>query len=1003
MDVAAVERDTQALARRITELGAGERSRVFRMSWWSDRMMDWAMSRPAFKTQLFRFVDVFPALSGNDDIARHLEEYFDGVDVPKALDLGVDLADKVPFGTAIEARVARKNIARMAQQFIVGETPAEAVAELHGLWRTGSAATIDLLGEKTVVSSEADRYQARVLELLDALCDAAPGWAPDDLLERDDLGPLPRVNVSIKPTALATHYDPLSRVEGLESAKARIRPILRRARDRGAHVHFDMEHYDAKDLTLALFRELLSEDEFVDVHAGVVIQAFLRDSRDDLADLIAWSSTRRQPITVRLVKGAYWDAETVHAAAAGWEAPVFEAKDETDANYERCTRLLHDHHGDVRAAFGSHNLRSLAYAISYGRHLGLPDHAYEIQLLYGMAEPVHAAIKRLGLRLRVYGPVGALVPGMAYLVRRLLENTSNESFVRHRFAEGRDLDELVAPPAVDHLPGPTSAPSVPPTDPSEPSPYRPEPLREWRRPAARAAFTVAVDRTRAGMVPASAGGSWAGLVVPALIDGEQVRTAATITSVDPGAVDRVVATSASCTSADADAAVAAAVRAAPAWRTAPPTERAGLLFRAAEWMRRRRDELAALQTFEAGKPWDQADADVCEAIDFCEYYGREVLRLADAAASLVQSPPGEANRLTYQGKGVTAVISPWNFPLAIPTGMTVAALAAGNPVILKPAEQTPGVAWQLAEALVAAGAPRGVFQLLPGLGEDVGARLVEHPDVAVIAFTGSKAVGLEINRVAAIHQPGQRHLKKVVCELGGKNALLIDDDADPDQAVPGMVYSAFGYAGQKCSAGSRAILVGAAYDAVLPRLAAATEEVLLGHPSDPSVLVGPLIDADALGRLRAGAETAEREGRVVGRWRGELPEGGWYVPPVVVADVDPATSTLWRDEQFGPLLCVVRAESFDHAIELANHSDYALTAGCWSRSPANLRRAAAELRAGNVYLNRATTGAVVGRQPFGGYGLSGVGSKAGGPDYILQFCDPRVVTENTVRQGFVPE
>src|SRR5436190_14699442 len=798
------------------------------------------MSRPAFKTQLFRFVDVFPALDDREDIARHLAEYFDGVEVPKALDLGVDLADKVPFGAAIETRVARKNIARMAEQFIVGETPAEAVAGLHALWRTGSAATVDLLGEKTVVGAEADRYQARVLDLLGALCDAAPSWAPDDLLERDDLGALPRVNVSIKPTALATHYEPLSRREGIESAKARIRPILRMALDRDAHVHFDMEHYDAKDLTLSLFRELLSEDEFRDVAAGVVIQAYLRDARDDLADLIAWSSARARPITVRLVKGAYWDAETVHAKASGWSPPVFEHKDETDASYERCTRLLHDHHGEVRAAFGSHNLRSLGYAVSYGRHRGVPDHGYEIQLLSGMAEPVHAAIKRLGLRLRVYGPVGELVPGMAYLVRRLLENTSNESFVRHRFAEGRALDELVAPPDVGDIPGPTSPPLVPPTDPAAPTPYEPEPMREWRRSSARAAFGVAIDKARDDI----------GIEVSGLIDGEAVRTAATITSVDPAQIDRVIATSASCTAADADRAVAAAVRATPGWRATPAVERAGLLFRAAQWMRERRDELAALECFEAAKPWDQADADVCEAIDFCEYYGREVLRLDAARADLVQSPPGEANRLTYQGKGVTAVIAPWNFPLAIPCGMTVAALAAGNPVILKPAEQTPAVAGRLAEALVAAGAAPGVFQLLPGLGEDVGARLVEHPDVAVIAFTGSKAVGLHLNQVAAVPQPGQRHIKKVVCELGGKNALIIDDDADPDQAVPAAAYSAFGYAGQKCSAASRLIIVDRAYDAVVARLVGCTNELLLGHPATPGVQVGPVIDAEAHARVR---------------------------------------------------------------------------------------------------------------------------------------------------------
>ena len=991
MEPAAVERDTQVLARRIAELGEGERSKVFRMSWWSDRMMDWAMSRPAFKTQLFRFVDVFPALDGNDDIARHLAEYFDGVEVPRALDLGVDLAEWVPFGAAVEGRVARKNIARMAEQFIVGSTPAEAVAGLHDLWRRGSAATVDLLGEKTVVAAEADRYQARVLELLEALCAAAPSWAPDDLLERDDLGPLPRVNVSIKPTALATHYEPLSRAEGIESAKARIRPILRAARARGAHVHFDMEHYDAKDLTLSVFHDLLSEDEFSDVAAGIVIQAYLRDARDDLADLIAFSSGRATPITVRLVKGAYWDAETVHARANGWTPPVFARKEETDASFERCTRLLHDHHGDVRAAFGSHNLRSLAYAVSYGRRRGVPDHGYEIQLLYGMAEPVHGAIKRLGLRLRVYGPVGELVPGMAYLVRRLLENTSNESFVRHRFAEGRALDELVAPPAVTEIPGPTQAPVVLPTDPEAPLTYEPEPLREWRRGSARAGFSVATDRVRDGM----------GVRVPAVIAGEQVHTAATITSVDPARTDDVVATSSSCTAADADAAVAAAVAASTAWRRAPAVERAGLLFRAADWMRQRRDDLAALQCFEAAKPWDQADGDVCEAIDFCEYYGREVLRLAASAPDLVQSPPGEANRMTYQGKGVTVVIAPWNFPLAIPCGMTVAALAAGNPVILKPAEQTPAVAWRLAEALLAAGAPPGVFQLLPGHGEDVGARLVEHPDVVVIAFTGSKAVGLEINRMAAISQPGQRHLKRVVCELGGKNALIIDDDADPDQAVPAAAYSAFGYAGQKCSAASRLIVLDRAYDAMVERLVGCAQELLVGHPATPGVQVGPVIDADAHQRVRRYLDDAPHQGAVL-LARDDVPATGWFVGPTIVA-VDDPTTPLASDEIFGPVLAVLRARDFDHAIELANGTDYALTAGCFSRSPVHLQRAAAELRAGNVYLNRHITGAVVGRQPFGGYGMSGMGSKAGGPDYLLQFLDPRVSTENTLRQGFAPD
>ncbi|HZA00441.1 MAG TPA: proline dehydrogenase family protein [Acidimicrobiales bacterium] len=994
--VVEIERDTVTLARRLAALGGDRRANVLRGAWWSDRVMDWAMARPAFKTQLFRFVDVFPALGDRRDVARHLDEYFGGGDAPKAVDLGIDLAGRLPLGSRVEANVARRNILRMARQFIAGASPDEAVAALDRLWRGGSAFTVDVLGEKTVVADEADRYASRVRELLVALDDASRQWAPDDHLERDDLGPLPRVNVSVKPTALATHYEPLSRDAGLAAAKGRLRPILRLARQRGAFVHVDMEHYDVKDLTLQLFRELLSEDEFADMPAGIVVQAYLRDSRDDLADLVAWSARRPEPITVRLVKGAYWDAEVVQARAAGWPVPTFDDKAETDANYERCVRLLHDHHGEVRAAFGSHNVRSLAYAITYARHQGIPDTGYEIQMLYGMAEPMHAAVRRMGFRLRVYTPVGELVPGMAYLVRRLLENTSNESFVRHRFAEGRDLEELVQPPRLRRAAvRPPAAPAErrPPTDARAPSPYLPEPTSEWRRPAARAAMAAAVRGVGAA--------TGAGERVPALIGGERAATTDTLPSVDPAAPATVVATAAACTAADVDAAVAHASRVAGDWRHTPARERAAVLFGAAEEMRARRHEITALECFEAGKPWDQADADVCEAIDFCEYYGREMIRLDGAAADLVQSPPGEANRLLYQGKGVAAVIAPWNFPLAIPTGMTTAALVAGNPVILKPAEQTPAVAWRLIEALLAAGAPPGVVQFLPGRGEVVGARLVEHPDVAVIAFTGSRAVGLDINQRAAVTQPGQRHVKRVIAEMGGKNALIIDDDADPDEAVPGAVVSAFGYAGQKCSAASRLIVVGSVYDRVVDRLAAATRELIVGHPSRPDVQVGPVIDEEAHKRVRRYVEDAAPRGTILAQ-HPDVPEAGYFVAPTVV-EVDDPDAPVACEEIFGPVLAVLRADDLDAAIELANRTEYGLTAGIYSRSPANIGRAAAELRAGNVYVNRPITGSVVGRQPFGGYGLSGVGSKAGGLDYLLQFLDPRVITENTLRQGFAPD
>jgi RHH-type proline utilization regulon transcriptional repressor/proline dehydrogenase/delta 1-pyrroline-5-carboxylate dehydrogenase len=423
------------------------------------------------------------------------------------------------------------------------------------------------------------------------------------------------------------------------------------------------------------------------------------------------------------------------------------------------------------------------------------------------------------------------------------------------------------------------------------------------------------------------------------------------------------------------------------------------LFRAAHWLRVRRNDVAALEVFEAGKPWKEADADVCEAIDFCEYYGREILRLAVGAT--VQSPPGEANTMHYQARGIGVVIAPWNFPLAIPTGMVTAALVAGNCVVFKPAEQTPAIASKLVEALVASGLPEGVLAFLPGWGEDVGAHLVAHPDVAFIAFTGSKAVGLQIIQTAAVHQPGQRQIKRVIAEMGGKNAIVVDADADLDQAIPIIVSSAFGYAGQKCSAASRLVVVDSVADELLARLVGATEQLRIGHPRDMGVQVGPLIDADAQARVRRYVSLAPAEGTVV-LARDDVPDEGYFVGPTIVTDVS-TRSRLATEEIFGPVLTVLRARTFEEAIAIANDSEYALTAGVVSRSPAHIRFAAAELQAGNVYINRNITGAIVGRHPFGGFGMSGVGSKAGGPDYLLQFLEPRAISENTLRQGFAPD
>ncbi len=413
-------------------------------------------------------------------------------------------------------------------------------------------------------------------------------------------------------------------------------------------------------------------------------------------------------------------------------------------------------------------------------------------------------------------------------------------------------------------------------------------------------------------------------------------------------------------------------------------------------MRKKRWELAAWEVFEVGKGWREADGDVTEAIDYLEYYAREMLRLS--APRQTQQLPGETNIYFYQPRGVAAIIAPWNFPLAILTGMTAAALVTGNCALMKPAEQSPIMAEHLLAILREAGFPQDACQLLQGGGE-IGAHLVRSAQVHLIAFTGSREVGLEILREAHTHRPGQNHVKRVVCEMGGKNALIIDADADLDEAVVHIIDSAFGYQGQKCSAASRVILLDEIYDRLLARLIGAARSLKIGAPEDPRNDLGPVIDGEAKERIaeyiRLGKKSAECVLEMA------APRDGFFVGPVIFGDVDPS-SRIAQEEIFGPVLSVIRARDFDHALEIANDSAFALTGGIFSRSPAHIEKAREEFRVGNLYINRGVTGAIVERQPFGGLKLSGIGSKAGGPDYLLQFLEPRTVSENTLRHGFVP-
>jgi len=516
-----------------------------------------------------------------------------------------------------------------------------------------------------------------------------------------------------------------------------------------------------------------------------------------------------------------------------------------------------------------------------------------------------------------------------------------------------------------------------------------EPMADFSRKPVREEMQFALEEVESRL----------GRECPLVIDGKAIDTRKSIVSVNPSHKKQIVGTAAAATADHAEKAIEAARRAQRAWSALGHDKRAEYLELLAAEMRSRRYELAAWMVYECGKTWVEADGDVCEAIDFCMYYA---MQMRDLAVPVQCDYPGEENSYYYRSRGVAVVIAPWNFPLAILTGMTAAALVAGNTVVMKPAEQSPVIAAILMEMAREVGIPDGVLNYLPGIGEEVGPALVESPDVDIICFTGSRPVGLAINKGAADTDPRQSSVKRVIAEMGGKNAIIVDEDADLDEAVQGVIGSAFGYAGQKCSACSRVIVLEACYDGFLERLKGATESLKIGPAEEPGTSIGPVIDDESKERIEDYIELGKDESTtILATDVSKLADEGFYIGPHIFADVDP-DARLAQHEIFGPVIAVIKAKDLDEAIRIANDTEYALTMGIYSRSPDSLERARDELQAGNIYINRGITGALVHRHPFGGYKMSGIGSKAGGHDYLLQFLIPYNITENTLRRGFAP-
>jgi RHH-type proline utilization regulon transcriptional repressor/proline dehydrogenase/delta 1-pyrroline-5-carboxylate dehydrogenase len=934
------------------------------------------------RSALFRFVDVLPAVESDADVARHFHDYL----APHA-DRLTGLWGRLFAlgGRTFAAPAVRRTVTRLARQFVAEETPDRLARAIRGIVRIPAAVTLDAVGEAALSEGECDVYRQRYLRLLDFLagCGSLPGHPP--------------IHISVKFSALTAHFDPLDYAGVRRRVFARLEPVVARLRELGGGLTVDMEQHELKSLTLHLFRDWLDAEGDDGWRPGIALQAYLPETERDLRELLSWAERRRHRLAVRLVKGAYWDTELAHALQRNWPVPVFLDKTATDAHYERLLDLLFERAGFVYPSVGSHNLRSLAYAIAGAARRGLSARDFEIQMLYGMAEPLRHAVAAHGASLRVYLPTGELLPGIAYLIRRLVENTANTSILRQTYIEAADPAELLAAPVVEgrkshvNSPHPNPLPegegekSGPLAEPSPP--FLNTPLRDFSREQARHNFakTLAAVHTRLGEhYPLDIAG-----VPPEGADRQASR--------NPARPDEILGQVATAAVGHARRAVDNALLAFPAWRDTPASGRIGLCRRAADIMDLRRDELAAWQVLEAGKNWREADADVAEAIDFLRYYALQMEQLQGWRPT--RCFPGELNHLRYEPRGVAVIIPPWNFPLAILTGMTAAALVTGNTAIMKPASPANLIAHGFKRILDEAGFPPGVCQLLPGGGGTVGDFLVTHPHVHLIAFTGSRSVGLEILRKAHTPAPGQTHVKQVVCEMGGKNAILVDEDADLDEAVQEILYSAFGYQGQKCSACSRLIAVGRVHGRLVGRLAAVLGSYEYGPPENPAHLFGPLINEAAQRKAREYVDIGRREGQLA--YLGRVPDAGFYCPPAIFTGIEPK-HRLAREEIFGPVLAVLRAPSFEAALKLALDSDYALTGGVFTRLPKHIELAREKYRVGNLYINRRTTGARVGIQPFGGMKLSGTGVQAGGPDYLKQFMWSRVASENTLRHGFVP-
>ena len=824
------------------------------------------------------------------------------------------------LGEPVVRTAVRQAMRILAGQFVIGETIEEAVTRGRAL--DGYRFSYDMLGEAARTAEDAARY-------FDAYTKAIRGTPAGD-------------GVSVKLSALHPRFEEAKRARVFAELVPRIAELARIAAQREVALTIDAEESERLELTLDLFEALSREQPL-----GLAVQAYQKRA---LA-VCDWLVGLRRRSSVRLVKGAYWDGEVKRAQQLGMpDYPVFTRKAATDVSYVACAQRLLSAAPTLFPAFATHNCRTVATILELAG-----DRPFEFQKLFGMGDSLYEVLLRTrAVACRIYAPVGSFTDLLPYLVRRLLENGANTSFVHQIADPSVPLETLIADPAA-----------------ALPEPYEPDPR-------------IALPRH---LYPDRLNSLGLDLARRDVLDSLFRRI-----SSDQAALEPVEPTGAQ----ELEFSIARADAAFDAWTRVPASERAAALERAAGAMEQRMTELVSLLVREGRRTYADAVSEVREAADFCRYYALQG-RLHFQDAAVLPGPAGERNELRLHGRGVFACIAPWNFPLAIFTGQVAAALAAGNTVVAKPAEQTPRIGFRAVEILHQAGIPADVLCCAVGGGETVGAALVADARIAGVAFTGSDETARRINAALA----GRRGpIATLIAETGGVNAMLVDASALPEQVVDDVVVSAFQSAGQRCSA-QRILFVDEGCAArVLQLLAGALAELKVGDPAEPDTDIGPVIDTAAREALLTHLEKMREKGRLIGE--AEAPASGNYVAPVAF---ELPLEALPRSEVFGPILhvCVYRRQELASVLQWIRDTGYGLTLGIHSRIQGFVERVVREARVGNVYVNRSMIGAVVGVQPFGGEGLSGTGPKAGGPHYLLRFATERTLSVNTAAVGGVTE